>query len=67
MPLNELDKFLFFQSAVFDIASDQKRRNVPRRANQSGHIANRVPMLTGDKQHPGMEVRYDTTLFARNR
>jgi hypothetical protein len=26
-----------------------------------------VAMLTGDKQHPGMEVRYDTTLFARSR
>ena len=33
----------------------------------AAYIANRVPMLTGDKQHPGMEVRYDTRLFARSR
>ena len=33
----------------------------------AAYVENRVPMLTGDKQHPGMEVRYDTTLFARSR
>ena len=29
-------------------------------------VANCVPQLTDDKQHPGMEVRYNTTLFARS-
>ena len=29
--------------------------------------ADGVLLMTGDKQHPGMEVRYDTTLFARSR
>ena len=33
----------------------------------AAYIANRVPMLTNEKQHPGMEVRSDTTLFARSR
>lgn len=33
----------------------------------AAYIANRVLMLTSDRQHPGMEVRYDATLFARSR
>jgi hypothetical protein len=33
----------------------------------AAYVANRVPMLAGGKQHPGMEVRNDATLFARSR
>ena len=54
--------------AFDDPAADVNRNGLITPTGLAAYIANRVPMLTGDKQHPGMEVRYDTTtLFARSR
>jgi WD40 repeat protein len=53
--------------ALDDPAVDVNRNGLITPNGLAAYIANRVPMLTGDKQHPGMEVRYDTTLFARRR
>jgi WD40 repeat protein len=53
--------------AFDDPAVDVNRNGLITPNGLAAYIANRVPTLTGGKQHPGMEVRYDTTLFARNR
>jgi uncharacterized caspase-like protein len=53
--------------AFDDPAADVNRNGLITPTGLAAYIANRVPMLTGDKQHPGMEVRYDTTLFTRSR
>ena len=53
--------------AFDDPASDVNRNGLITPTGLAAYVGNRVPMLTGDKQHPGMEVRYDTTLFARSR
>ena len=53
--------------AFDDPAADVNRNGLITPTGLATYLANRVPMLTGDKQHPGMEVRYDTTLFARSR
>jgi caspase domain-containing protein len=54
-------------NAFDDPAADVNRNGLITPTGLAAYIENRVPMLTGDKQHPGMEVRYDTTLFARSR
>jgi uncharacterized caspase-like protein/WD40 repeat protein len=53
--------------AFDDPAADVNRNGLITPTGLAAYVENRVPMLTGDKQHPGMEVRYDTTLFARSR
>jgi uncharacterized caspase-like protein len=53
--------------AFDDPTADVNRNGLITPTGLAAYIENRVPMLTGDKQHPGMEVRYDTTLFARSR
>ena len=53
--------------AFDDPAADVNRNGLITPTALAAYVENRVPMLTGDKQHPGMEVRYDTTLFARSR
>jgi WD40 repeat protein/uncharacterized caspase-like protein len=53
--------------AFDDPAVDINRNGLITPNGLAAYIANRVPILTGQKQHPGMEVRYDTTLFARSR
>ena len=53
--------------AFDDPAADIDRNGLITASGLEHYVENRVPMLTHDKQHPGMEVRYDTTLFARSR
>jgi uncharacterized caspase-like protein len=53
--------------AFDDPAADVNRNGLITPTALAAYVGNRVPMLTQDKQHPGMEVRYDTTLFARSR
>jgi WD40 repeat protein len=53
--------------AFDDPEADVNRNGLITPTGLAAYVENRVPMLTGDKQHPGMEVRYDTTLFARSR
>jgi hypothetical protein len=53
--------------AFDDPEADMNKNGLISTNGLAAYVANRVPMLTGDKQHPGMEVRYDTTLFARGR
>ena len=53
--------------AFDDPTADVNRNGLITPNGLATYVANHVPMLTGDKQHPGMEVRYDTTLFARSR
>ncbi len=53
--------------AFDDPEADVNRNGLITTTGLAAYVENRVPMLTGDKQHPGMEVRYDTTLFARSR
>ena len=53
--------------AFDDPAADINRNGLINPTGLAHYMESRVPMLTGDKQHPGMEVRYDTTLFARSR
>jgi hypothetical protein len=53
--------------AFDDPAADINRNGLITPNGRATYVANRVPMLTDYKQHPGMEVRYDTTLFARSR
>lgn len=53
--------------AFDDPAVDVNRNGLITPTALAAYVENRVPMLTSDKQHPGMEVRYDTTLFARSR
>ncbi len=53
--------------AFDDPAADVNRNGLITPTALAAYVENRVPMLTSDKQHPGMEVRYDTTLFARSR
>jgi hypothetical protein len=53
--------------ALDDPAADVNRNGLITPTALAAYVENRVPMLTQDKQHPGMEVRYDTTLFARSR
>jgi Caspase domain/WD domain, G-beta repeat len=53
--------------AFDDPAADVDRNGLITASGLEHYVKNRVPMLTQDKQHPGMEVRYDTTLFAQSR
>jgi uncharacterized caspase-like protein len=53
--------------AFDDPAADVDRNGLITPSGLEHYVGSRVPMLTGDKQHPGIEVRYDTTLFARSR
>jgi uncharacterized caspase-like protein len=53
--------------AFDDPEADMNKNGLISTNGPAAYVANRVPMLTHDKQHPGMEVRYDTTLFARSR
>jgi hypothetical protein len=53
--------------AFDDPAADANRNGFINATGLAAYVADRVPMLTDDKQHPGMEVRYHTTLFARSR
>lgn len=53
--------------AFDDPAADIDRNGLITPSGLEHYVENRVPMLTGDRQHPRMEVRYDTTLFARSR
>jgi uncharacterized caspase-like protein len=53
--------------AFDDPAADVNKNGLISTNGLAAYIANRVPVLTQGKQHPGMEVRYDTTLFARSR
>jgi hypothetical protein len=53
--------------AFDDPEADVNRNDLITPTTLAAYVENRVPMLTGDKQHPGVEVRYDTTLFARSR
>jgi WD40 repeat protein len=53
--------------AFDDPAADTNRNGLINTTGLAAYVADRVPMLTGDKQHPGMEVRYHSTLFARSR
>jgi hypothetical protein len=53
--------------ALDDPAADIDKNRLITPSGLEHYVENRVPMLTGDKQHPGMEMRYDTTLFARSR
>jgi uncharacterized caspase-like protein len=53
--------------AFDDPAADVNRNGLITPTGLAAYVENRVPMLTGDEQHPGMEVRYDTTLFASGR
>jgi hypothetical protein len=53
--------------AFDDPEADTNKNGLISTNGLAAYIGNRVPMLTQDKQHPGMEVRYDTTLFARSR
>src|SRR5215469_992036 len=53
--------------AFDDPAADVNRNGLITPNGLATYVANHVPMLTGDKQYPGMEVRYVTTLFARSR
>jgi hypothetical protein len=48
-------------------AVDVDRNGLITPSGLEHYVENRVPMLTQDRRHPGMEVRYDTTLFARSR
>jgi hypothetical protein len=48
-------------------AADIDRNGLINPNGLAAYVTKRVPMLTEDKQHPGMEVRYETTLFARSR
>jgi hypothetical protein len=53
--------------AFDDPAADINRNGLITPNGLATYVANRVPQFTDDKQHPGMEVRYDMTLFARRR
>jgi WD40 repeat protein len=53
--------------AFDDPEADMNKNGLISTNGLAAYIAIRVPMLTDNKQHPGMEVRYDTTLFARSR
>lgn len=53
--------------AFDDPEADIDRNGLITPSGLEHYVMKHVPMLTGDKQHPGMEVRYDTTLFARSR
>ena len=53
--------------AFDDPAADVNRNGLITPTGLAAYISNRVPILTDDKQHPGMEVRYDSTLFATSR
>jgi uncharacterized caspase-like protein len=50
--------------AFNDPAADINRNGLIRTSGLAAYVAARVPSLTGGAQTPGMEVRYDTTLFA---
>jgi uncharacterized caspase-like protein len=53
--------------AFDDPEADIDRNGLITPSGLERYVTKHVPMLTGDKQHPGMEIRYDTTLFARSR
>ena len=53
--------------AFDDPAADIDRNGLITPSGLEHYVETRVPMLTGNKQHPRMELRYDTTLFARSR
>lgn len=50
--------------AFNDPAADINRNGLISPTGLANYLATRVPMLTGGKQTPGMEVRFNTTVFA---
>jgi uncharacterized caspase-like protein len=53
--------------ALHEPAADLNHNGLITPSGLASYVENHVPMLTGDKQHPGEELRYETTLFARSR
>jgi uncharacterized caspase-like protein len=53
--------------AFDDPEADIDRNGLITPSGLEHYVESRVPMFTDDKQHPGMELRYDATLFARSR
>ncbi len=51
--------------ALTDPAADTHRTGLISPAGLAGYVSTRVRSLTEGKQTPGMEVRYDSTVFAR--
>jgi hypothetical protein len=50
--------------ALSDPEADINRNHLISTTGLETYLNKHVPMLTEGKQHPGMEVRFDTTLFA---
>jgi WD40 repeat protein len=50
--------------AFNDPAADINRNGLISTTGLANYLAKRVPTLTGGTQTPGMEIRFDTTLFA---
>jgi hypothetical protein len=50
--------------ALSDPEADINRNGLIGTTGLVNYLAKHVPALTGGKQTPGMEVRFDTTLFA---
>jgi WD40 repeat protein len=53
--------------ALSDPDADIDRNGLISTAGLLNYVSNRVPSLTGGRQHPGMEVRFNATLFAVGR
>jgi hypothetical protein len=50
--------------AFNDPAADTARNGLISTTGLANYLNLRVPMLTEGRQTPGMEVRFDTTVFA---
>lgn len=50
--------------AFDDAAADLDRNRLVSTLGLAKYVATRVPLLTGGRQNPGMELRFDGTLFA---
>jgi hypothetical protein len=50
--------------ALNDPAADVDRIGLITMQTLAHYVARRVASLTGEKQKPAMEVRFDTTVFA---
>jgi uncharacterized caspase-like protein len=50
--------------AFDDADADKNRNGLINTTSLASYIQTHVATLTGDKQHPGMEIRFDSTLFA---
>jgi hypothetical protein len=50
--------------ALSDPEADANRNGPIGTTGLTGYFAKHVPAPTGGRQMPGMEVRFDTTLFA---